>query len=249
MRGKIKNVFAFLLVFLLLLSMPGILIGCFLSTEEPAEPEVDFSKMTYVALGDSITYGLNTYGGESQMDKPYPVLVGEHLNLKSVCNYGISGSTLVSIEDTRDPFCLRYKSMIDSADIVSVMGGVNDYWLGYADMGTLDSTDTTTIYGALNVLAKGLKEKYPDAYIFFMTPYKWGNDPGVNAKGYSLSDICMAIKNVCAKYGIDVLDMYTYGQIEVDFQNPQCDKLHPTQEFFKNYTAPQIAKFIKENYK
>jgi lysophospholipase L1-like esterase len=216
--------------------------------DEP-QAEVDFSQLTYLAMGDSITYGLNTYGSESQVAKPYPVLVRELLGMEKVYNYGISGSTLVSIEDTRDPFCERYASMPNDADIVSVMGGVNDYWLGYADIGTLDSTDTTTIYGALNVLVSGLKEKYPDAYIFFMTPYKWGNDPGVNAKGYSLADICTAIKNVCAKYGVDVLDMYTYGQIEVDFQNPQCDKLHPTQEFFENYTAPQIATFIKENYK
>ncbi len=255
MKKKTKSFLAFLSCLLALLMLPG----CFandadqddITPPELDEPqaEVDFSKLTYLAMGDSITYGYDSALGGAQMENPYPELVKELLSLEKVYNYGISGSTLVAIEETRDPFCERYASMPDDADIVSVMGGVNDYWLGYADMGTLDSTDTTTIYGALNILASGLKTKYPDAYIFFMTPYKWGNDPGVNTKGYSLEDICTSIKRVCAKYGIDVLDMYTYGQIEVDFQNPQCDKLHPTQEFFEQYTAPQIAQFIKENYK
>ena len=155
---------------------------------------------------------------------------------------------MTSVHSNRDAMSLRYVDMHSSADIISVMGGVNDYWLGDIELGTVYDTSTRTIYGALNVLVKGLKEKYPNAYIFFMTPYKWGYDTGVNALGFSLTDIANAIKKVCALNDIDVLDMFNLGRIELDFNSPNSDKLHPTQEFYKNYTAPQIAQFIKDNY-
>ena len=201
-------------------------------------------------LGDSITYGLDVTKDTTQaLANPYPKLLKKELGLANVRNYGISGSTLTSVHANRDAMSLRYKSMSSNADIVSVLGGVNDYWLGDIQLGTIDDTTTTTIYGALNVLAKGLKEKYPNAYIFFMTPYKWGNDSGTNALGFTLLDISNAIKKVCSVHKIDVLDLYTYGQIELDFTSPNSDKLHPTQEFYEKYTAPQIAQFIKDNYK
>ncbi|MBO5946019.1 MAG: SGNH/GDSL hydrolase family protein, partial [Clostridia bacterium] len=138
--------------------------------------------------------------------------------------------------------------MTDKADIVSVMGGVNDYL--NAPLGTPDSTDTGTIYGALNVLCAGLKAKYPNAYVFFMTPYKFSMDPGAHPDyGHTLCDVANAIKEVCGKYGFDVLDMYTYGKFELEMYTKGSDGLHPTQEFFSAHTAPMIARFIKENYK
>ena len=210
---------------------------------------VDFSKLTYVALGDSITYGFDSTRGGLQMEKPYPALVGELLSLKSVYNYGISGSTLTSLDSTRHPVLNRYSSMTNNADIVSVMIGINDYMIGAADLGTIDSTDANTIYGALNQLASGLKSKYPDAYIFFMTPYKCARAPGVCAKGYSLEDVVKAIKEVCLKHNIDVLDMYSEGQYELEMNLSSNDGIHPSQSFFIEYTAPQIAAFIKSNYK
>ena len=211
-------------------------------------PKGEFARLKYLAIGDSITYGFDSGNDGKQMDKPYPELVKQELGLGRVYNKGISGSTLTSVDSFRNPMSVRYKDMPRRADIVSVMGGINDYMLGNAELGTIDDTDTTTIYGALNTLASGLKEKYRSAYIFFMTPFKWRWDGGVNAKGYSLPDLCNAIKEVCEKYDIDVLDMYTYGQMELDYASPTCDGLHPTQWFFENYTAPQIAKFIKDNY-
>ena len=210
---------------------------------------VDFSKLTYVALGDSITYGFDSTRGGLQMENPYPDLVREELNLRAVYNYGISGSTLTNIDSTRYPMTDRSINMTNNGDIVSVMGGINDYMIGKAPLGTIDDSDASTIYGALNVLASGLKEKYPNSYIFFMTPYKWRGDTGTNAQGYSLEDLCTAIKEVCAKYDIDVLDMYESGLFELEMNNSGSDGCHPSQSFFEEYTAPMIADFIRSNYK
>ena len=215
-------------------------------TKEEGE---DFSALTYVALGDSITYGLDEMRESGRVDFPYPTIVKDLLGIGTVHNYGISGSTLTTIDNgTHSPMAVRYKEMTDNADIVSVMGGVNDYLK--APLGTPDSTDTGTVYGALNVLCAGLKAKYPEAYIFFMTPYKFSMDPGANPEyGHTMLDIANAIKEVCAKHGFDVLDMHTYGMFELEMYTKGSDGLHPTQEFFDTYTAPMIARFIKENYR
>ena len=37
--------------------------------------------------------------------------------------------------------------------------------------------------------------------------------------------------------------------IELEMYNANSDGIHPSQEFVREYTAPQIAEFIKENYK
>ena len=213
------------------------------------EKEIDFSNLTYNAIGDSITYGYDSSNGGNQMENPYPKLVKKELGLLKARNYGISGCILTSVHSNRNPICFRYKEMTKEADIISVLCGVNDYWLGDIELGTLDDTETTTIYGALNTLVKGLLKKYPDSYIFFMTPYKCGNDPGTNKMGYSLKDISNAIKEVCNKDEVDVLDLYNDGQFELEMNESDSDGLHPSQEFVEKYTAPQIAQFIKDNYR
>lgn len=246
---KFKNFLIILMVVLLVSS--GLFLFRNFKDNKESNNTVDFSTLTMNCLGDSITYGLDVSIKDktTALANPYPKLLKKELGLAKVRNYGVSGSTLTSVHSNRDPMSVRYREMYSQADIISVMGGVNDYWLGDIPLGNIDDTTTTTIYGALNVLVSGLKEKYSNSYIFFMTPYKWGNDTGTNALGFTLLDICNAIKDVCARNNIDVLDMYNLGQIELDFDNPNSDKLHPSQEFYEKYTAPQIAQFIKDNYK
>ena len=50
-------------------------------------------------------------------------------------------------------------------------------------------------------------------------------------------------------YNIPVLDMYNNGKYELEMYYPSSDGIHPSQEFIKNYTAPQIAEFIRQNYR
>jgi hypothetical protein len=51
-------------------------------------------------------------------------------------------------------------------------------------------------------------------------------------------------------YGIPVLDMYEVSEYEdVEMNNPNGDGLHPSQGFMKDYAAPKISEFIKENYR
>lgn len=206
-------------------------------------PETDFSHLTYAALGDSITKG--GIGG-ALADKPYCVSVGEILGLKSVYNYGVSGSTLCSKSSAYShgykPMCERYAEM-GEADIVSVMGGTNDFTQGI--IGTMDDTRTDTIYGALKALAIGLKEKYPNAFVFFMTPLK-----SVWSTAERQAQICRAFKEVGAEYGIPVLDTAEIADFSKLFnaEGYSGDGVHPSQEFYTYTLAPVIADFIKTNF-
>ena len=97
-----------------------------------------------------------------------------------------------------------------------------------------------------------LKNHYPNAYIFYMTPYK-ENYSGIlwselNSQGYSLEDVSNAIKSVAIGYDIDVLDLFELGEFELVMNNPDCDGIHPNQDFILEKTAPQIAKFITQNF-
>ena len=219
-----------------------------LLNDKDKEP-VDFSTLTYVALGDSITFGAQ-YPSGAAMDTPYPEAVGQILNVKAALNFGISGSTVCASSVGYYGMCERYAEMPDDADIVSVMGGVNDYIIRIP-LGKFGDTDTTTFYGALNALAKGLTEKYPNAFIFFMTPLKFRGNEGVMGNGGTLGDYRNAVKRVCKKYGIAVLDAAVKADYSKAYnsENYWGDGLHPDQYFVSETLAPVIAEYIQNNYK
>lgn len=197
-------------------------------------------------LGDSITWGYNPNTGE-QIEKNYSILLKERLNLKELRNYGINSSTLADNKISYEPMCNRYKNMDDNADIVAIFGGTNDY--GREDLevqlGKINDLGTATIYGALNNMCIGLKQKYPNSVIFFITPIQRAYiDRGCNFKyatniknrlKYSLEDVANAIKEVCKKNNILVFDLYNNCDINTieDYIKYIPDGLHPTEEYHK----------------
>lgn len=204
---------------------------------------IDLTQMTYVAFGDSITWGEDGQTHQ-QMSTTYPQLVAEELSLKNVQNYGKRGASITFKTDS--PFVgTQIQEATAKADIVSVMIGVNDF-LGAHTLGTIEDNTADCVYGGLNYLAKELLKKYPKAFIFFMTPLQQWKNAEVNSANYQLVDVVNAIKEVCAVNNIAVLDLYT----TVEFSkttDPKSDGLHPTQQFAASYTAPKIAGFIQEN--
>ena len=130
------------------------------TTEDETVEDINiFSTLTMNCLGDSVTAG----GGESWPS--YTTYVQSILDMNKVNNYGKGGTTIADVKD--NCFLDRYTSMATEADIVCVLGGFNDY--DYTSMGTIDDTDTSTFYGALNTLIPALQEMYPNSYIFIIT--------------------------------------------------------------------------------
>lgn len=120
--------------------------------------------------------------------------------------------------DTGNCMVERYTKMSDNADIVTVLASTNDDGI---PLGTWDSTDTATFYGALNVLMQGLLNKYAGKIVAFFTPpkLKTGHNSDVanastalDAKSatdtLSVQLRAEAIKRKCAQYGIPCLDLY-----------------------------------------
>ena len=234
-KESVKRFFSLCIVVAMVLSMCPTIVF--------AEDTADYSGYTYVAFGDSITYGIDGdySSGEAgyRMEKPYPTLVAETLGIGTVVNQAKSGATWTQ-HSTRTNMTERIMRYNGDADIISVMLGVNDYAAKCA-LGDMNSRDNTTIYGSIHMAANHLTTKYPDAFIFFMTPFKYRTE---NNGKYTLSDVANAVKEVAAVYDIPVLDMYTNGQF--DPATGAKDQIHPTQAHHINYTAPMICEFIKQ---
>ena len=217
----------------------------------PTPEVIDFSKMSYVAFGDSITYGVDYTLNYSQMPEPYPMLVSQALGLSSYTNKAVSGATFCT--NTLNRICMtdRILAHTDRADIISVMLGVNDYSVSLP-LGKMGDKTNSTIYGSLYLIAEHLTTTQEDAFIFFMTPYKCKlgtkNYNDKNNAGYVLADVVTAIKTVASEYNIPVLDMFNEGKFELEMYNATSDGLHPSPEFIAEYTAPQIEAFIRQNY-
>lgn len=176
-------------------------------------------------------------------------IISEKHNMTANC-YGISGTTLAhtndrhlwdynwgkldaneigynpidsSTWDTGNCFCERFIKMSDEADLITVMGSTND---NAVKLGNWDSTDTSTFYGALNILIQGLINKYPNKKIAFFTPMQQANsyttnvaNPGLEldkklpTDTLSLQLRAEAIKRKCNQYSIPCLDLYSISGV------------------------------------
>ena len=204
-----------------------------------------FSDLTYVTFGDSITYGVDGVDW-GLMEDPYPELVSRELNFKTFNNVAVSGATYCENSLGRTNMTKKILSFTGKADIISLMLGVNDCYVGLP-LGTPESRDNTTIYGSLFLISEYLTENYEDALIFYMTPFPYRTCYTNNSAGYKLEDVANAIKYVAAHYDIPVLDMYLYSEYENNGMN-LGDGLHPSQSFMREFTTPKIVEFIKAHY-
>lgn len=121
-------------------------------------------------------------------------------------NYGRNGNSIAySSPRWGEAMYIRYKEMTDSLDYVIVIGGHNDAF-------KLDSIGGIDNFKAkLEILCKGLVEKYPTAKIFFFT--RW------NCKNFKESDsekVVDAMVEVCGNYSIPIFDCARKGGIYAD---------------------------------
>lgn len=200
-------------------------------------------------LGDSITVG----SGASRVETRYTNVFADITGCE-VLNYGIGGTriakqkTASACSDWDRDFIERTDEMDDSADIVVVFGGTNDFGHGDAPFGKFSDDTEYTFYGALHVLYKKLINKYPDSEIVVITPlHRLTEDNTVNERGLerkSLKCYVEAIREVAEYYGLPVLDLYkTSGMqpaVEINRKLYMPDGLHPS-----DLGAAKIAERIR----
>ena len=185
-----------------------------------------------IFVGDSITAGTNCEGST------YWELLGDILELGSANAMATPGSCISGTSDygsEYDPLINRFED-IPEADLITIFMGTNDY--GHdTPLGSIDDEGDVSFYGALNTIIPALQAKYPNAKIVFITPlhrYGFGTNSATgeehtydsvpNGAGHTLGDYVNAIKEVCEKYGVDVIDLYT--DLDLD---PSADE---TREYY-----------------
>lgn len=218
---------------------------------------VDFSKLVYTAVGDSITWGQDGMSG-TQMQDTYVKLVGETLGLKKVYNNGIGWSTMASSDECschnnydtgHTPMCKRYNQISIYSDIISVSAGVNDF--GLVPLGDINSYDINTFYGAYNTFIKGVKENYSSAWLFLITPTPTKTTYSLdykNAFGFSRADYYNAVIELGKKWNLSVCELHNIEDIYLDITQNGSDGVHPSQSCVNNTIAPIVSQFIKDNY-
>ena len=209
-------------------------------------------------LGDSITEGVGVADQANRYDNRLAVMC----QLSKVNNYSISGTRLAhQIHPSEKPrydlcFCGRAYDMDETADMVVVYGGVNDYIHGDAPFGSMGDTTPATFCGGVYFLMCFLRETYGDKPIIFMTPArsflrKEVDDRYVSTHakklpgGKPLIDYVDVILETAKQFNVSVLDLYRDLGIDphdpAQFEAYTVDGLH-----FNDAGHEVIAQRLKE---
>ena len=180
-----------------------------------------YAGKTIACIGDSITAGV----GVTKDQTDYVTLLAKSLDMNYI-RLGASGSTLCDGGHAACNISKLTEKNLAGADVVTVLMGINDFVQarqGYYTLGSVTSTDTSTVYGAVHAWCQRIQalrqtEGLKDTEFYFMTPVitSWNNSVSSvrnwdqskqNIYGYTLRDLCNAIIEVCALYNIPVIDL------------------------------------------
>ena len=149
---------------------------------------------------------------------------------------------------------MRADEMQETADIVVVFGGTNDYGHGDAPLGQFADRTPYTFYGACHELFKKLIEKYPESVIVIATPLHRVdemNPRGEGRKKVDVAPLCVyvdIIKEVARYYSLPVCDLYANSgmqpNIPVIKEKYIPDGLHPNDEGNEKI-ADRLVEFLR----
>ena len=195
---------------------------------------------SFTCIGDSITAGSGT-------TKTYWEFLNEFLNPLSMKAMGVSGSCVSSTSDygtSNSPLINRYTSIPDS-DVITIYMGTNDY--GHeTPLGTIDDKGDISFYGALNTIIPGILAAHPNSRLIWITPtHRYGRgtsgilgtaftyDYIPNGRGHNLKDYVDAIKAVCERHSVPVIDLFNISGIDPSISEVRSkympDGLHPNE--------------------
>lgn len=209
-------------------------------------------------LGDSITQGS---GVGDIPNCRYDNYIKREYGLKAVNNYGIGGTRIAhqmtaSVNPAQDLcFCGRAYYMDESANIVVVYGGVNDYIHGDAPIGQKGDKYPSTFWGGVSFLMRHLKRLYADKTVVFVTPahcyyegihdYEPSNYPIKKPDAMPLIEYVKIIEEMGKEYDIPVLNLFEKLGIDPnnqeDYHKYTVDGLH-----FNNEGQTVLAKCIAD---
>ena len=128
-------------------------------------------------------------------------------NKMSKTNLGDNGRSLQEMVQAE-----AWKNIPNDTDYIVIWDGHNDSNYKLTTLGTFGDTTSATFYGCLDILCKGLMNRYPRARILFITPSK-RSVVGNNVNAYQYVD---AMKEVCAKYDLVCWDSFREMEILIN---------------------------------
>ena len=216
-------------------------------------------KVTWVAIGDSITY-LNNHTNETgnRVTKGYLDRVVEKLPQINYINQGHNGWTVVRMAQQIE------KIGLVKADVYSIFLGTNDWWHS-EPLGTFTNyqkaTGTQTVYGAYRTIVDKIRSLNPEAKIILITPlqrsdFVYINNAKNNAygsykakDGQQLADFANAVDTIARYENFKLVDLYHKSKITqknlVNFKRLK----DPITGQYKNYKYPEFTEipFNPEN--
>lgn len=172
----------------------------------------------WASMGDSIT------ASGSYQKKVIGYLGLDHTNC------GISGTAVAGTGENAFHQDTRIEAIPEDANIVTILGGTNDYAQD-VPLGLITDSSTGTFYGAYNtVIAKLLNQNPLYRIILMSTPYgeyDFG-DGFVNAEGLTTKDYAEAVRLLAKRWGLPLIDIDgECGWNTLNMSDFLVDEFHP----------------------
>ncbi len=154
---------------------------------------------SWLAIGDSITVGYNN-GNYSYAD-----IIAKKYGVYMVKD-AVTGSNIASDSDKFGPgFVNRVDNNGADFNLITVMGGLNDFSHATVTLGTFDPNIAITgsirnFYDGVTILCKKLITKYPNSKIVFLSSNR--DNTYNNIHGESYEQFMQAIGTVCSYFSI-----------------------------------------------
>ena len=216
----------------------------------PALTSFTQKKISWVAIGDSITY-LNDHQNETgnRITKGYMTLVTEKLPHIQYTNQGHNGWTSGGIANSIE------KMGLQKADVYSIFLGTNDWWQG-RPIGTLNdyinNTGNHTVHGSFRIIINKLRSLNKAAEIILITPMQRVDFVYINnarnmaygsykdKNGQSLEQFADAIKAIGKHERLKVVDLYHKREMRLKSLVKFKRLKDPETGIYKKYRYPQF---------
>lgn len=208
--------------------------------------------VTWVALGDSITY-LNDHPNETgnRVTKGYMTRVAEALPGITYINKGYNGWTARGIAGKIESLGLV------KADVYSVLLGTNDWWQGLP-VGTLadyqNNTGHNTFFGAYRLIIDKIRQLNKKAPIILITPMQRGDFVYIanmknnahgsykDKNGTSLAAFAQAIQAIGQYENLPVVDLYRDSGMTPETMVKFKRLKDPASGAYRNFSYPEYTR-------